>query len=175
MRPGLEPASSWILVGFVSTEPWQELLCLFVYCLFRAVPLAYVVSQARGQIRALADHLHHSHSNAGSLTHRARPGTEPASSWILVRFVSAESQQELPIFFFFFLMAVLGSQSNRAGSVEGSLAALHMHSLPRCQPPRGLSLSSLKVVISVGVHSSCYAFCGFGRVGHAVSIITVSL
>ena len=30
------------------------------------------------------------HGNAGSLTHRARPGIEPASLWMLVRFVSAE-------------------------------------------------------------------------------------
>ena len=25
-RPGIEPASSWILVGFITTEPWWELL-----------------------------------------------------------------------------------------------------------------------------------------------------
>ena len=25
-RPGIEPTSSWILVGFVTTEPWQEIL-----------------------------------------------------------------------------------------------------------------------------------------------------
>ena len=36
------------------------------------------------------------HGNAGSLAHQARPGIEPASSWILVRFVSPEPQQELP-------------------------------------------------------------------------------
>ena len=30
------------------------------------------------------------HSNAGSFTHGARPGIEPASSWMLVRFVSSE-------------------------------------------------------------------------------------
>ena len=36
------------------------------------------------------------YSNAGSLTHWTRPGIEPASSWMLIRFVSAESQQELP-------------------------------------------------------------------------------
>uniref|UniRef100_A0A4X1UAF3 Uncharacterized protein n=1 Tax=Sus scrofa TaxID=9823 RepID=A0A4X1UAF3_PIG len=36
------------------------------------------------------------HGNTGSLTHRARPGIEPETSWFLVRFVSAESQQELP-------------------------------------------------------------------------------
>ena len=33
-------------------------------------------------------------SNAGSLTHWARPGIEPASSWILVSFVSTAPQQE---------------------------------------------------------------------------------
>ena len=27
--PGIEPTSSWILVGFMSTEPWWELLHLF--------------------------------------------------------------------------------------------------------------------------------------------------
>ena len=32
----------------------------------------------------------------GSLTHWARPGIEPASSWILVSFVSAAPQGELP-------------------------------------------------------------------------------
>ena len=35
------------------------------------------------------------HSNATSLTHWARPGIKPASSWILVRFITAEPQQEL--------------------------------------------------------------------------------
>ena len=34
-------------------------------------------------------------SNIRYLTHCARPGIEPASSWILVRFVTAESQWEL--------------------------------------------------------------------------------
>ena len=35
------------------------------------------------------------HGNARSLAHWVRPEIEPASSWILVRFVSAEPQQEL--------------------------------------------------------------------------------
>ena len=68
--------------------------------------------QAKGQIRAVAAGLHHSHSNArselclwptpqftgntGSLTHWAWPGIEPTSSRILVRFVTTELQQELP-------------------------------------------------------------------------------
>ena len=29
VRPGIKPASSWILVGFVTTEPWRELWPLF--------------------------------------------------------------------------------------------------------------------------------------------------
>ena len=35
--------------------------------------------------------------NAGSLAHWARPGIEPASSWMLIRFVSAEPWWELQI------------------------------------------------------------------------------
>ena len=41
------------------------------------------------------------HGNAGSLTHWARPEMEPVSSWMLVRFVSAEPRQELPLYGFF--------------------------------------------------------------------------
>ena len=71
----------------------------FSFCLFRAVPVVYGGSQARSQIGAVAVYLHQSHSNAGSLTHWARPGIEPASSWMLVRFVSTEPQWELRGFF----------------------------------------------------------------------------
>ena len=39
------------------------------FFLFRAVPRAYGSSQARGQIGPTAAGLHHSHSNAGFLTH----------------------------------------------------------------------------------------------------------
>ena len=81
---------------------------------FGAIPVAYQGSQARGQIGAVTS-LEQPipqpqqsqiwamsmtcttvHSNAGSLTHWVRPGIKPASSWILVIFVSAEPLQELP-------------------------------------------------------------------------------
>ena len=81
-------------------------------CLFRATPIPYGGSQARGPIRAIAAGLHHSHSNVGSephlwhtpqahsntgsLTHWTRPGIEPATSWFLVRFVSTVPRRELP-------------------------------------------------------------------------------
>jgi len=44
----------------------------FIFCLFafsKATPAAYGGSQARGLIRAVATHLHHSHSNTGSEPH----------------------------------------------------------------------------------------------------------
>ena len=84
----------------------------FSFLLFRAACIAYGSPQTRGQIRAVAAGLHHSHStlgsklhpatyttahdNARSLTHWVRPVVEPASSWMLVGLVTAEPQQELP-------------------------------------------------------------------------------
>ena len=41
---------------------------LFYFLLFRATPVAYGGSQARGQIRAVATGLYHSHINVGSET-----------------------------------------------------------------------------------------------------------
>ena len=68
---------------------------IFFFFLFRAISVAYGNSQARGRIGAAAASLYHNHSKAGSLTYWARPGIEPASSWILVGFVSDEPQREL--------------------------------------------------------------------------------
>ena len=51
--------------------------------------------QQRG-IRAASASLTTTHGNTGSLTHWARPGTEPATSWFLVGFVSAAPRWELP-------------------------------------------------------------------------------
>ena len=51
------------------------------------------------QIRAVSATYTRAHSNAGSLTHCAKPGIIPRSSWTLVRFVTAEPQRELqPLF-----------------------------------------------------------------------------
>ena len=88
----------------------------FFFCPFRAASTAYGSSQGRGWIRAAAAALCHTqpqqrwiqamsvtyttaHGNTRSLIHWARPGIEPASSWILVKFVSTEPQQELWQFF----------------------------------------------------------------------------
>ena len=92
--------------------------CLFLFfffflSFFRATPEAYGGSQAAG--------LRHSHSNSGSephlrptptahgnarsVTHRARPGIKPASSWLLVGFVTTEPQQELLLLVLFVLLS----------------------------------------------------------------------
>ena len=79
--------------------------------LFRAAPVSYGGSQAWGPIRAVSyrptpqpqqlgiqavsSTYTTTQSNTGSLTHWATPGIKPASSWILIRFVSTEPQQEL--------------------------------------------------------------------------------
>ena len=54
-----------------NTNSFFVLFCfLFVYvCLFRAACMAYGGSQARGQIRAIAAGLRHSHSNMGPQLH----------------------------------------------------------------------------------------------------------
>ena len=49
-------------------------------------------------IRAISATYATAHSNARSPTHWMRPGMEPASSWILVGFVSVAPQWELPIY-----------------------------------------------------------------------------
>ena len=74
---------------------WLCFFVLFCFFLSRATPEPYGSSQARGGPRAAAAGLHHSHSNARSLTHWARPGIQPLSSWRLVGFVTSEPQWEL--------------------------------------------------------------------------------
>ena len=83
-----------------------------VFCLFRAVPVVYGGSQARGWIRAVAAGLYYAtatqdpstsasyttaRDNAGSLTHWTRPRMEPTSSWILVRFVNHWATMGTPL------------------------------------------------------------------------------
>ena len=84
MRPEVEPASSWILVGFVNAEPCGGTLdtvfslqildvyvCIYrlIDCLFRAAPVAHGGSQARDRIGAVVAGSHRSHSNVGSKPH----------------------------------------------------------------------------------------------------------
>ena len=85
--------------------------------LFRTACAAYGSSQGRGWSGTAAAGLHHSHSNvrseprlwptphthgnARSLTHWARPGIETATSLMLLRFLTAKPQWELLLLTFF--------------------------------------------------------------------------
>ena len=108
----------WATIGtpwFVYFIIFQNLFVFYFFCLFRAAPVAYGSSQTGGPIGAVAAGPHHTHSNAtsklcllpppqlhsnaGFLTHWARPGTKPASSWIPVGFVTPEPQWELLVYF----------------------------------------------------------------------------
>ena len=52
-------------LDFLNFYLFYFIFCLFVF-FFRVAPAAYGGSQARGQIRAVAASLYHSHSNARS-------------------------------------------------------------------------------------------------------------
>ena len=71
VRPGIKPASSWILLGFITTESQRELpgFWCFLFLLVRVTPLAYGSSQARGWIGTAAASLDHSHRNLGPKPH----------------------------------------------------------------------------------------------------------
>ena len=92
-------------LGYIPTccSDWNTSVCHVFF--FIAKHAAYGNSWAGGRIRVAAAGLCQiqtmsvtyttAHGNVGSLTHWARPGMEPAALWILVRFVTAEPQQQL--------------------------------------------------------------------------------
>ena len=77
------PWCIWVLVCslvFVSVF----FVCLFVFVFFKCGIWATSVTYTTAC------------GHTGSLTHWVRPGIKPASSWILVRLISLEPQQQLP-------------------------------------------------------------------------------
>ena len=92
-------------------------ICLAFFCLFvlfRATPTAYGSFKARGRIEAIAAYTTATAmsqqcqpqassanctvalGNTRSLTHWARLGIKPMSSWTLVRFITSELHRKLP-------------------------------------------------------------------------------
>ena len=78
----------------------------FFFCLFGAALVAHGNSQARGQTGVAAAGHSHSHArselclwrtcSSGQRMPLVRPGVKSTSSWLMVGFVTAEPQQELP-------------------------------------------------------------------------------
>ena len=136
-------------------------LFLFIFFLFRALPMACGSSQARGKIRncscqptpqpqqhgiwASASATYTTaYGNAGSPIRWARPGFEPASAWILVRFISAGPQQELPSLEWFQCDLALkgtgvGGQTLLSFNQWGEMTAKNEPlQLPPALPPTGM-------------------------------------
>ena len=99
-RPGIIPATSWFLVGFVNhwaTTGTPFLSFLGPHPQHMQVPRlgvklelqlpVYTTATATADLSCLCDLWS---GNAGSLTCWARPGIEPAFSWILVGLVNTE-------------------------------------------------------------------------------------
>ena len=55
--------------NWISEKRRIYLLFIYLFCLFSTAPTAYGDSQARGQTGTTAASLHHSHSNARTITH----------------------------------------------------------------------------------------------------------
>ena len=114
---------------------WAVLFLFVCFLSFRATPAAYGGSQARGWIWAVAASLHQSHSNVvselssmtyttahsntGSVTHWARPGIEPATSWWVELFLmsavtlGSRGSKYLLVFISLWLWASTNSSSER--------------------------------------------------------------
>ena len=102
--------------GFFVSLVFFVCLFVFLYWLFRATPMAYGGSQPKSWISAVncqptpqpqlrqiwASSVTYTtgHGNATSLTHWSRPGIEPTSSWVLVRFFNHWAQWERLVCFF---------------------------------------------------------------------------
>ena len=82
---------------------FSTFLLLLSFCLLGAAPVAHEGAQTRGPIGTVAASLRHNNSGSEPYleptpqltatldprpTHRARPGIEPRSSWILVGFAN---------------------------------------------------------------------------------------
>ena len=83
-------------------------LSFLSFCLFRAAPVAYGGSQARGPIGAIAAGLHHSHSNVGSKVH-LRPTPQR-------RILNPLSHQGIPVRDFFWGACLRGMEFLGQGS-----------------------------------------------------------
>ena len=66
MNYGPQASFSWLLTFCMDFKLRISFFSSFFFLLFRATPVAYGGSQARGQTRATAACLHHGHSNSGS-------------------------------------------------------------------------------------------------------------
>ena len=88
VRPEIESASSWILVGFLihsGTTGSPKIQFFWLVCLFslKAAPMPYESSWARGQTRSYSCQPTAQPQQRWILSPQVTPGIEPDSLWIL--------------------------------------------------------------------------------------------
>ena len=91
----MSPNNACILIPYFGV--YLHWVFLFCFVWWQHLRHMEVPKLGRDWIRAAAAGLRHSHSNARSLTHWARPGIEPASSWMLAVFITHWATIETPI------------------------------------------------------------------------------
>ena len=116
-------------------ENWMDSRCtgkvvhvgfsfLFFFFLFRAATVAYRSFWARGRIGSTPQPQQHeiqatsvsytaACKNTGSLTHWARPGTKPASSWIPAGFLTLWATTGIPQGVFWYIGWISGPEKER--------------------------------------------------------------
>ena len=72
-RPGIQPASSWMLVGFISAEPWWELLDVG----FWVVPLVHLPWLFPEMLCSSCNMNHIRVCSLGSLAVKSKSGSSP--------------------------------------------------------------------------------------------------
>ena len=89
------PFFSFLFFGFLGPHPWHmEVHSLGVESELQ-LPIYTTATATRDPSPSEAYTT--AHSNAGSLTHWARPGIDPMSSWILVGFITSEPRWEFSL------------------------------------------------------------------------------
>ena len=114
------------------------------------------------------------HSNAGYLTHWARPGIKPTYSWILVKFVNCWAMKGTPLrgfflllflfFLFFFRTTLAAYGGSQARGLNGATAAglNYSHSNARSKPCCNLHWSSQQCLTRPGIEpTSSWFLVGF--------------
>ena len=121
------PSSQITPVCFLGLQPQQiEVPKLGVKS--ERQPLAYATAQQH-PFWAASETYTTPRGNSGSLTHWTGPGTEPVSSWILGRFVTAEPWQDLLLLFFkiFFACTHAKFRNYKLSELKGWDTAMKIH------------------------------------------------
>ena len=164
------------IMKFIKIYPSRS---FFSFFLFGATPVAYGSSQARGQIRAAAASQSNpqlqqhwiwvtsatyaiAHSNTRSLTHWARPGIQPASSWTLCQALNPLNHNGNANgynFFFLFLAAPRHMKFQGQGSDLRCSCHLHRSCIPHPLKVQGSVYTSISVHSQQQTYSSRIILC----------------